>query len=113
MSLVGDDLERVGVVPGGLLAPAASAGSTAAVPGDGVEGDLAQKGEVAGGRAVAHAAVVLAEGDVEHPAERVLDAPMPADGPGQDGGIVAAAGDEVAELGLDLVSAADAADPLH
>src|SRR5688500_600486 len=45
-------------------------------------------------------AVVLAEDDVEHPTQRVLDAPMPADGSDQDGGIVAAAGEEVAGLGL-------------
>src|SRR3712207_6000940 len=58
-------------------------------------------------------AVVLAEDDVEHPRQRVLDAPMPADGSDQDGGIVAAAGEEVADLGLDLAGAADAADRLH
>ena len=65
---------------------------TAAVSGDKVEGDLAQKGEVTGGGAVAYPAVVLAEGDVEDPVQGVLDAPVPADGPDQDGGIVAAAG---------------------
>src|SRR5687768_6558726 len=40
MSVVGDNLEHIGVVPGGPLAPAAQASSTAAVPGDKVEGDL-------------------------------------------------------------------------
>jgi hypothetical protein len=47
-----------------------------------------QEGEVAGGGAVAHAAVVLAEGDVEHPMQRVLDAPVPADGLDQGGGLL-------------------------
>ena len=37
---------------------------------------------------------------------------MPADGPGQDGGIILAAGQEVADLGLDLAGAVDAADRL-
>src|SRR5918998_683434 len=72
---------------------------TATVSGDKVEGDLAQKGEVTGGGAVAYPAVVLAEGDVEDPVQRVLDAPVSADGLDQDGRIVAAAGEEVADLG--------------
>src|SRR5215213_1185520 len=113
MSLAGDDPEHVIVVPGGLLAPAAKAGLTAAVAGDQVEGDSAQEGEVAGGGAVAHPAVILTEGDVENPMQGVLDAPVPADRPDQDGGIVAAAGEEVADLGLDLAGAGDAADRLH
>src|SRR3712207_9124963 len=99
MSLAGDDPEHVVVVPGGLLAPAAKAGLTAAVAGDQVEGDSAQKGEVAGGGAVAHPAVILAEGDVENPMQGVLDAPVPADGSDQDGGIVAAARSEERRVG--------------
>src|SRR4051812_1074643 len=42
----------------------------------------------------------------------VLDAPVAANGLGQDGRIVAAAGEEVADLGLCLVGAVDAADRL-
>src|ERR671939_667624 len=113
MSVADDELEHVAVVPGGLLAPAASAGPAAAILGDEVEGDLAQQGEVAGGGAVAHPAVVLAEGDVEHPVQPVLHTPMPPDRPRQGGGIVAAAGEEVADLGLDLAGAGDAPDRLH
>src|SRR3954447_23479982 len=113
MSAGDDELEHVVVVPGGLLAPAAQAGPAAAVLGDQVEGDLAQQGEVAGGGAVPHPAVVLAEGDVQDPVQPVLHAPVPPDRPRQDGGIVAAAGQEVAELGLDLVGPGDAADRLH
>src|SRR5215210_7983383 len=74
--------------------------------------ERAQEGEVAGGRAVAHATVILTEGDVEHPMQRVLDAPVPADGLDQDGGIIATAGEEVAGLGLDLAGAGDATDRL-
>src|SRR3954468_15933796 len=102
MSLAGDDLEHVVIVPGRHFAPTASAGSVTAVSGDEVEGDLAQEGEVAGGGAVAHPAVVLTEGDVENPVQGVFDAPVPADGLDQDGGIIAATAEEVADLGLDL-----------
>src|SRR3954452_19591261 len=71
MSLASDDPEHVVVVPGRHFAATASAGSAAAVSGDKVEGDFAQEGEVAGDGTVAHATVVLAEGDVEHPMQRV------------------------------------------
>src|SRR3712207_867520 len=113
ISLASDDPEHVIVVPGRHFAPTAAAGWAVAVSGDEVEGDLAQEGEVAGGGAVAHATVVLAEGDVENPMQGVLDAPVPADGLDQDGGIVAAAGEEVADLGLDLTRTGNAADRLH
>src|SRR4051812_34130248 len=112
MSLAGDDLEHVIVVPGCHFALTASAGSVTAVSADEVEGDFAQEGEVAGGGAVAHPAVILTEGDVEHPVQGILDAPVPADGWGQDGGIVAAAGEEIAGLSLDLAGTVDAADRL-
>src|SRR3954447_14032622 len=66
---------------------------------------------------VAHAAVVLTEGDVEHPVQRVLDRPMPADSLAQDGRTVGTAREEVADLALDLggraVEAADALDCEH
>ena len=109
MNLVRDDLEHVVVVP----ACACRVGcSTAAAPGDKVEGELAQEGEVAGGGAIAHAAIVIAEGDVEHSVQRGLDAPVPADGPDQDGGLITAAGEKVADLGFGLAGAVDAADRL-
>ena len=76
MSLASDDLEHVVVVPGRHFASTASAGSATAVSGDKVEGDFAPEGEVMGGGAVAHPAVILAEGDVEHPVQGVLDAPV-------------------------------------
>src|ERR1700760_2151965 len=94
MSLASDDPEHVVIVPGCHFTPTASAGSATAVSGNKVEGDFAQEGEIAGGGAVAHAAVVLAAGDVERPMQRVLDAPVPMDHPDQDGEIVAAAGEQ-------------------
>src|SRR3954468_2871883 len=110
MSLACDDLEHVGVVPGSLLAPAAEAGLGAPVSSDQVEGDLTKEREVARSRPVAHAAVILAEGDVQHPMQRVLNAPVPADRPDQDGRVVAAAREEVADLGFNLACAVDAPD---
>jgi hypothetical protein len=79
MSLVGDDLGHVVVVPGAFLALAAAAGSAAVISGGEIESDLAQQGEVASGATVARPAVVLAEGDVAHPMQGVCDAPVPAD----------------------------------
>src|SRR3954470_7715950 len=83
------------------------------VPGYQVESDLAKEGEVARSRPVAHASVILAEGDVQHPMQRVLDTPVPADCPDQDGGGVAAARDKVADPSLDRAGAVDAPDRLH
>src|SRR5437764_13965898 len=105
MSLACDDLEHVAVVPGSLLAPATDAGLGASVFGDQVESDLANKSEVARSRPVAHPAVILTEGDVQHPMQRVLNTPVPADRPDQDSGIIVAACQEVADLGLDRARA--------
>src|SRR3954463_3326057 len=113
MSLACDDLEHVAVVPGSLLAPATEAGLGAPVSGDQVEGDLAKESEVARSRLVAHAAVIFAEGDVQHPMQRVLNAPMSADRPDQDGGIIVAACQEGADLGPDRAGALDAPDRLN
>jgi hypothetical protein len=61
---------------------------------------------------MAHPAVIFSEGDVENPMQAVLDAPVAADGSSQDGRIIAAAGEEVADLSLGLAGAIDAADRL-
>src|SRR3954447_21242062 len=112
MSVVCEDLEHVAVVPSSPLALATEAGLGASVFGYQVESDLAKKGEVARSRPVAHPAVVLAEGDVQHSMQRVLNAPGPADRPHQDGGIIVAAREKVADLGPDRASAVDAPDRL-
>src|SRR4051794_27962005 len=112
MILACDDPEHVAVVPSGFFAPAAEAGLRALVLGDKIKGNLANESEVARSRPVAHAAVILTEGDVQPPMQRVLDTPVPADRPDQDGRSVAAACQEVADLGLDLAGAVDAPDRL-
>src|SRR3954454_17089926 len=112
MSLACDDLEHVGVVPSSLLALATEAGLGAPVSGDQVESDLAKKSEVARSRPVAHPAVILAEGDVQHPMQRVLNTPVSADCPDQDSGIIVAACQEIADLGRNLAGAIDAPDRL-
>src|SRR3954447_14482483 len=61
---------------------------------------------------MAHPAVILTECDIENPMQGVLDAPVPTDGPNQDGRIVVAAGEKVADFGLGLAGTVDAADRL-
>src|SRR5688500_1962894 len=102
----------VTVAPSGYFAPATEAGLGAPISGDKVESDVAKESEVARSRPVAHAAVILAEGDVQHPLQRVLNTPVPADCPDRDSGIIVAACQEVADLGLDRAGAVDAPDRL-
>jgi len=71
--LSSQELEHVGVVPGGLLALGTHAGFGRLVPADDVERDLAQEGQVACCGAVAHAAVVLAKRHIQHPMQGVLN----------------------------------------
>src|SRR3954469_16441935 len=112
MNLAGEDPEHVIVVPGSLFAPTTEAGLTAVIGGNKVESDFAEQGEVAGGGAMAHSAIIFSEGDIENPVQSILDAPVAADGLGQDGRIVVAAGEEVADLSFGLIGAVDAADRL-
>ena len=51
---------------------------------DEVDGDLSQQCEIANSGAVANPAVILAEGDVKHPVQAVLDRPVLTNGPGQN-----------------------------
>jgi len=80
-----EELEHVWVVLSSLLLPIPYAGLRCPVATDDVQCDFAQKCRVARGRAVAHAAVVFAERNVQHPVERVLHHPVRADGLAQDG----------------------------
>src|SRR3954451_7452510 len=75
-----DELSHVGVVPRGLLALASQAGLAGVIGAVEVEGDPAQAGQVARGPALADAAVVLAEDDVQDPVQAVLDPPVVPDG---------------------------------
>src|SRR4051794_24096321 len=105
--------EHVIIVPGGLLATRPHADPGCSVPPHEVDGDLAQDGQVASCRAIPDAAVILAEGDIEDPMEPIFDGPMPADCLDQDLGVVAAAGQEIADLRFDLAGAIDTADGFH
>src|SRR4051812_13417998 len=63
-------------------------------------------------KSVAHAAVVLAEADVQDPMQSVLHGPVPPDGHGQRLRRERRAGQVVPDLGRDLAAAGDAADGL-
>src|SRR3954467_7129969 len=54
--------------------------------------------------AVSDAAEVLMEDDIEDPVEAILDAPMAADGAGEERGIGRQAGEEVARFARDSVA---------
>src|SRR3954464_14719993 len=60
-----------------------------------------------------HAAVILTEGDIQDPMEPIFYGPMPADCLDQDLGIIAAAGQKIADLRFDLAGAVDTADGFH
>lgn len=60
----------------------------------------------------AHPAVLFPESDVQHPVYGILDRPMGADLRSEDGRIIAAARQEIADLALDFVGAVEAADAL-
>ena len=67
--------QHVLIIPGGLLAPRSHADPGCSVPAHEVDGDLAQDGQVAGRRAIPDAAVILPEGDIQHPVEPIFDTP--------------------------------------
>lgn len=69
-------LKHVGFVPGGLLPLGPHTGLGGLVATHEVEGNLAQQGQVARRGAIAHATVVFAECDIEHPVQRVFHRPV-------------------------------------
>src|SRR5215210_4989795 len=83
--------QHVLIIPGSLLAtrPHADLGCSAVTYE--VDGDLAQESQVASGRPIPDAAVILTEGDIQDPMEPILYGPMPADCLDQSLGVIAAA----------------------
>ena len=86
------------MIPAGDFLLGADAALLGGVLAQEVEGEVAQGGQIGGGMAGADAALVLAQGDVEHPVEGVFDAPVAADGAGQFGGVRRQAAQVVAPL---------------
>ena len=82
-----------------------------------VRGEVAEDGEVLRGVAVADAAVILAEGDVEDPVQAVLDPSVAADRLSKVYGIGRQAGADVARLaragGADAAGGLDADNALE
>src|SRR3954467_12935605 len=105
--------QHVLIIPGSLLAtrPHTDLGCSAVT--DAVDGDLAQDSQVARSRPIPDAAVIFPEGDIQDPMEPILYGPMPADCLDQDLGVIAAAGQEIADLRFDRAGAVDPADGFH
>ena len=106
----GEDGTEVRVVEGGFETSVLEANASIGVATQEMEGDVADDGEVLGSMIGVDARAVLVEGQVEHPVEAVLDAPMAANDPLEQGGISRQAGDVVAYVGR--YGRADAADRL-
>src|SRR5215210_8722167 len=102
MNSSSQERQYVLIIPGSLLAtrPHADLGCSAVT--DQVDGDLAQESQVASCRPIPHTAVILTEGDIQDPMEPIFEGPMPADCLDQDLGVIAAAGQEIADLRFDL-----------
>src|SRR5215211_8449405 len=88
------------VVPGGRFALALEARLRGVGAGR-VQSDLAQERQIARRGALAHPARILAETNVEHPMQPVLDRPMAADGRCELLRRLLAAREAVAGLGRD------------
>src|SRR3954453_6812424 len=83
MRSAGDQRGHEGVVPGGGFALALEAGFQRGVGASKVERNLAEQGQVPDRVALAYAARVFVEPDVEYPMQPVLDRPMASDGGGE------------------------------
>ena len=66
------------MIPSGVLLFTFEAALFGGVAVEDVQGEVAQEGEVFGGVAGAHAALILGEGHIERPVQLVLDPPMAA-----------------------------------
>ncbi len=73
---------EVGGIPRGAFAPGFD-GSLVFCRANEVDGEVSDGGHVSGAVAFTEAGQVLPEGDVEHPVELVLDAPVSAHGLGE------------------------------
>ena len=88
------------MIPAGDFLFGADAALFGGVLAQEVEGHVAQGGQIGGGMAGAHAAFILAPGDVEHPVPGVFEAPVAADGAGQLRGVRR----QAAEVGATLAA---------
>src|SRR5579883_2390356 len=71
-----DNLEKEVVIPGGLEAPATDAQALGLLLTQKIEREMTQDGKVLSGMALADAALILVEGDIQHPMDLILDPPM-------------------------------------
>ena len=92
------------MIPAGDFLFSAEAALFGGVLAQEVEGHVTQGGQIGGGVAGAHAALILAQGDIEHPVQGVFDAPVAADGAGQFRGVRRKAAQIVATLARDVVA---------
>src|SRR3954469_2276732 len=113
MKLSSQERQHVLIIPGSLLATCRHADLGCSAVADEVDGHLAQDSQVASCRPIPHAAVILTEGDIQDPMEPIFDRPMLADCLDQDLGVIAAAGQEIADLRFNRAGAADPADGFH
>ena len=92
------DFEQVVIVPSGQLALGAYAELVRGFLPQQVKGDVSQHGKVFRPVSLAHAGIILAEGDIQDPMELVFDLPVSSHRLKQLLGVTLQAGDEVASL---------------
>jgi len=80
---------------------------------DEVDRDFAQQREILNGILIPHPAVIFLEGEVKNPMQAILNLPMPADRLCQDLRVIGTAGQEVADVGFDLIRPIDLTDGFH
>ena len=92
---------KTGGIEGSAEAFGGDAGLGSALLSEQVEGDVTEDGEALGAVADSDAAVILVEGDIEHPVEAILHPPMAADRACQQQRVGRQAGAVVTGLGRD------------